>query len=372
MGFAPSCGDRTPAWNGLPVRLSGTFTGERYVRHSDASEVRAALSAEVSQCGGLVRDRLGKAASEKMAWLESLASEASFEKARERANASFVDRSLPSVKAAIDVSLTNEQAEAIATDEDATLVLAGAGTGKTSVIVGKIAHLVRNLDVSPQEILVVAYNRKAADEIRERLDADLTEVDVSTFHAFGRRVIADTEGAPSVSKLAEDDYAATRAVERILHGILDHPQELDALIEFIAYHLSPYQSAFDFEGQEEYDEYVRSVELRTLSGTLVNSYEELVIANFLTENGIEFRYEAQYPWRTATRQRRQYQPDFYLPGQDIWIEHFALDEEGKPLHRSGQAMPTVWPGRGAFMPSTAPRWSRHLAGSTDRQFFCQN
>lgn len=332
-----------PRLERIASRLSGSFTGDRYVRHSDVSEVHAALYAEVGQCGGLVQERLGKAASERLAWLESLASEANFEKARERANASYVDRSLPRAKAVAAISLTDEQAEAIATDEDTTLVLAGAGTGKTPVIVGKIAHLVRNLDVSPLEILVVAYNRKAADEIHERLDADLTEVDVFTFHAFGRRVIAETEGAPSVSKLAEDDYAATRAVKRILHDILEHPRESDTLIEFIAYHLSPYQSAFDFEGQEEYDEYVRSVELRTLSGTLVKSYEELVIANFLTENGIGFRYEAQHPWRTVTRLHRQYQPDFYLPHYDIYIEHFALDEVGNPPSKwSGYADGVAW------------------------------
>ena len=55
--------------------------------------------------------------------------------------------------------LTDEQAQNIATDEDVTLVLAGAGagTGKTAVITGKIAHLVRNLDVLPEPILALAF-----------------------------------------------------------------------------------------------------------------------------------------------------------------------------------------------------------------------
>ena len=86
--------------------------------------------------------------------------------------------------------LTEEQAEAVATDEDVTLVLAGAGTGKTAVILAKVAHLVRNVGVSPTDILVLAYNRNAAAEIRNRLPGKLAETDVSTIHAFGYRVIA--------------------------------------------------------------------------------------------------------------------------------------------------------------------------------------
>ena len=103
--------------------------------------------------------------------------------------------------AALPNPLTDEQAESVATDEDVTLVLAGAGTGKTSVVVGKVAHLVRNEGVSPDEILVLAFNRKAAAEIKERLPGDLSTAHVHTFHGFGRRVIADVEKAkPSMAR----------------------------------------------------------------------------------------------------------------------------------------------------------------------------
>ena len=61
---------------------------------------------------------------------------------------------------------------------------------------------------------------------------------------------------------------------------------------------------------------------------LVKSFEELEIANYLTEHGVEFQYED--PYETATQQHRQYQPDFFLPGHDIYIEHFALDRNGRP------------------------------------------
>ena len=66
------------------------------------------------------------------------------------------------------------------------------------------------------------------------------------------------------------------------------------------YHHAPYKSAFDFDTPDEYEEYVRDVELRTLNGDLVKSFEELAIANFLTEHGIEFRYEEPYEMATGT------------------------------------------------------------------------
>ena len=226
--------------------------------------------------------------------------------------------------------LTNEQAEAVATDEDATLVLAGAGTGKTSVIVGKVAHLIRNQDVSPDEVLVLAFNRKAADEIRGRLKGDLSAAHVHTFHSFGRRVIAESESAPTISKLAEDDLALKRAVDTIIGELLNDPEQSKAVIDFIVYHHAPYKSAFEFDTLDEYEEYVREIELRTLSGVLVKSFEELEIANYLTEHGVEFRYEDPYETATTTQRHRQYQPDFFLPGHGIYIEHFALDRNGRP------------------------------------------
>ena len=316
-------------------QLCQLLEGDCYLRHSEIAEVHALLTRLVQQCPGLVREHLGREARDALDRLAPFESIAALEEARARANRLFVVDRIPIVKsavrAALSVDLTDEQAEAIATDEDATLVLAGAGTGKTAVIVGKVAHLVRNQGVSPRDILILAYNRKAAEEIRNRLPLDCSAAEISTFHAFGRRVIARAEGlAPTISKLAEDEWRLAAAIEDILHGLLGDPRQSERMFNFIAYHLSPYHSPFEFKTPYDYAEYVRGVELRTLNGDLVKSYEELVIANYLTEHGIEFRYEAPYEVQTATRERRQYQPDFFLPEYDIYIEHFALNEQGNP------------------------------------------
>ena len=329
------------------MHVDRVLAGGTYFKHSESRKFREVLVSAVHQPGGLVRNCLRPRARSALDRLARLRSPERFEAERSKANRHFIEKSIPRVKAAarsvLSYPVTDEQAEAITTDEDVTLVLAGAGTGKTATIVGKVAHLVRNDGVQPAEILVLAYNRKAAKEIRERLPRDLSGSQVSTFHAFGRAVIAKSRGAPSVSNVAEDRSAFIHAIEDILHEVVTDPGQPVDVTDFLLYHHRPYRSAFDFKTLAEYEEWVRTVELRTLNGELVKSFEELVIANYLAEHGIRYEYDRDYPEDTATRSHRQYQPDFYLPDDDIYIEHFALDENWKPpSHWKGYEQGVDW------------------------------
>ena len=67
--------------------------------------------------------------------------------------------------------------------------------------------------------------------------------------------------------------------------------------------------------------------LTTLKQETVKSHQELVIANFLTLNGIKYLYENSYKHKTWTTEKRQYKPDFYLPDFDVYIEHFGIDRD---------------------------------------------
>ncbi len=332
---ARAAAELSPVLTQLGERLARFEASDRYRRHSRSRVLRADIAAAVLRISGaLARAQLPADAAWALARIEPLASPRVFEEAREEANARHVAASGPTVVQATSGVLsspaTDEQAAAIATDEDVTLVLAGAGTGKTAVITGKVAHLVRNEGVPPPEILVLAFNRKAAEEIRERLPDDLAGAHIATFHAFGRHVVAGAGAAPTMSKLAEDETQLDRAVDGIISELLMDPRQSDAVTDFILSHRAAYRSQFDFRTPGEYYDYVRRSELRTLSGDLVKSFEELAIANFLTRNGVAFEYEGRYEVPTATPRHRQYQPDFHLPNHGIYIEHFALDREGRP------------------------------------------
>ncbi len=310
------------------------FCRNRYLRHSTASKFFDQHRDVVRDIRGLCRlerEKLKAVAQKEYDRFVPFTSVKTLECERKRSNERFVTSSVPKVRAAASIAeldmLTDEQAEAIATDEDTTLVLAGAGTGKTSVIVGKLAHLVQNQHVDTKEILVLAYNRKAAAEIRDRLPHILAGVEISTFHSFGLKVLPMN---PDISPLAEDDKKLKSTIDRFLDDLLEDRDQSEALINFVLYNRAPWRPVYDFETISDYNEYIRSVELRTLHGEKVRSFEELTIANYLSEHCVNYLYEAPYPTNTATPQRRQYCPDFYLTDHDIYIEHFALDRKGNP------------------------------------------
>ena len=320
------------------------FDGTRYIRYSSTLPLLRRFQRAARACrSALVRRQLDSSAAAALRILEETGTtKKRFESSRGAANDRFVASRQAQVRKAVRGVAghrpTDEQATAIATDEDVTLVLAGAGAGKTAVITGKVAYLVRSQGVRPSEILVLAFNKKAAEEVKDRLRAgDLKAVEVRTFHGFGYRVIAETGVAPTLSPFAQDDARLRTAVTRWLKGLPE------LLLSFLLYHDNEYRSAFDFETIGDYYDFVRTCERRTLSGTLVKSLEEVQVANFLTANGIRFEYERKYPVATVSSAHRQYQPDFYLPEHDVYIEHFALDEDGRaPKHFRNYEEGVIW------------------------------
>ena len=91
-----------------------------------------------------------------------------------------------------------------------------------------------------------------------------------------------------------------------------------------------YEYPFNFSSEAEYTKHNRKTNPVTLKGETVKSLEEVQVANWLHCHNIKYKYERLYPHETATRDRRQYIPDFYLPEYDVYIEHFALGRWGKP------------------------------------------
>src|ERR671913_2609894 len=90
-------------------------------------------------------------------------------------------------------SLNPEQQEAVLQTDGALLILAGAGSGKTRVIAHRIAHLVSGNLCPPDRILAVTFTNKAAEEMRNRVQAllgvDCRQMWISTFHALCARLL---------------------------------------------------------------------------------------------------------------------------------------------------------------------------------------
>lgn len=91
--------------------------------------------------------------------------------------------------------LNPEQISAVTHNEGPLLTIAGAGTGKTTVITRRIAYLIDNKKAKPGEILALTFTDKAANEMESRVDVlvpyGYIDVLIATFHAFGDRVLRD-------------------------------------------------------------------------------------------------------------------------------------------------------------------------------------
>jgi DNA helicase-2/ATP-dependent DNA helicase PcrA len=96
-------------------------------------------------------------------------------------------------------NLTEEQAAAVTAPDGPVLVLAGAGSGKTRVLTTRIAHRLEQDDISPAHVLALTFTRKAAGEMRERLERligpSARHMDIGTFHAVFARVMRELDGA---------------------------------------------------------------------------------------------------------------------------------------------------------------------------------
>lgn len=251
-------------------------------------------------------------------------------------NESFIQKEIVNFKKLFNsvekYPLTQSQTRSIITDEFSNLVIAGAGTGKTSTIVGKTAYILEKGLAKPSELLLLSFARDAKREMFNRIKSRLKHnLQVKTFHSFGLGIIAKVEESkPSVSTLSTDNLKLWDMVETFIFDNLKDEAFSKLLNQYFLYYYHQYKSMFNFKTKGEYINYLKANEIRSLKGDVVKSFEECDIANFLYVNEVEYEYERDYEVKTSSKKHRQYKPDFYLPEYGIYIEHFALNKEGIP------------------------------------------
>ena len=185
--------------------------------------------------------------------------------------------------------LTPEQRLSIIADEDATLVLAGAGSGKTSVITAKAAYLVKAGIRKPEEILLLAFARDAAKKMSERIEIRCGQpLEARTFHALAYGIIAAVEGnKPALAAHATDDNAFLALLKDILRVLVASVSDVSkSIFGWFSHARLEEKSEWDFKQKHEFYMFIEKADLRTLQGEQVKSFEELMIANWLYENGI--------------------------------------------------------------------------------------
>ena len=240
-------------------------------------------------------------------------------------------------------SLDEQQRKAILVDEDNSLIIAGAGSGKTTTIAGKVKYLIQKLNIKPESILLISFTRKSADEMSERIQKKMdVSLSVKTFHKLGLDIIAEsTNKKPSILGLSPKEIL--QLLNSFINNSKGNEQYFNNLIDFLAYYLKPYKDIHEFKSDSEHNNYLKEQKLegykiinkKTKDGVEISyrerfkSQEEVFISNFLFRNNIEYRYEESYKYKTASKKFGQYKPDFYLPEYDIYIEHFGINENNE-------------------------------------------
>lgn len=235
--------------------------------------------------------------------------------------------------------LSEEQARAVICFDNRVLLVASAGSGKTSTMVAKAGYALSKGYFASDKILLLAFNSDAAAELRARIDARLRPLGLATdrmvaktFHAFGLDVIGQATGKrPSLASWLESG----RDLDALL-AMVDELKDRDTafrtnwdLFRIVLGHDLP-KFGEESEAPDSWDSTAQKEGFWTLNGEVVKSRGEQVIANWLFYNGVKYQYEAPYRLKTADAEHRQYRPDFYFPDIDSYLEHWALDENGDP------------------------------------------
>ncbi len=218
-----------------------------------------------------------------------------------------------------------EQAATIGAVDGDVQVIARAGSGKTTTLVNRALFLQQHCGVSPDEILLLAFNRKAAEEIRDRLFTYLqgSIPHVMTFHALAYALTHPKE-------IIVDEPGGERNQERALQDEIDQylreSEDVDKIRPLMTAHFKSDWGRIVSGGYnkppEEMMRFRRSLPHETLDGKYVKSSGEKVIANFLVEHGIGYQYERNFWWNDVN-----YRPDFTIfTGDDrgVVIEYLGL------------------------------------------------
>ena len=250
-------------------------------------------------------------------------------------NKEFVEKELRENKEYFDkvlkYPLDPQQRESIVNLEDNCLVISSAGSGKTSTSIAKVKYLLEKRNLRKDEILVLSYNRKTADEFQERLNvSDLT---CRTFHGFACDIIAKVEGKfPDVADntfLLQCYYQLIKTNDTFKSSVIRYVGELADITKL----------EHEYEHAEKYYEdretYGRMAPYGDMNGNPVftRSQEEKKICTWLSTHDVNFLYEQNYPIDTSTKFHRQYKPDFTiyyeLNGKRFYafLEHFGIDKD---------------------------------------------
>lgn len=247
-----------------------------------------------------------------------------------------------------NISLDEDQRRVVLSDEDYSLVIAGAGAGKTTTVAAKVKYLVERQGINPEQILIISFTNKAVSELRDKINKDLNiPCPIATFHSTGNAILHKNN--PEQLNIVEGSKLYHCVQNYLREKILRDESVVNSLILFFAsYFDAPYEgddinNFFNHMANANYatmrselDDFKKEVIDRnskkkiTIQNEIVRSVQEVEVANFLYVNNIDYTYEPIYQYNIPMA-GKPYTPDFMIQQGEhtAYIEHFGITEGGK-------------------------------------------
>ncbi len=222
-----------------------------------------------------------------------------------------------------------DQAAAVAATSGDVLVTARAGSGKTRALVTRAIFLQRHCGVRHDQLMLLAFNRKAAEEMKGRLRRAVGEnmPHVMTFHALAYALVQPEEQL-IYDRTDAEELRQSREVQDVIDEHIRSWEHRGTIRDIMLAHFREdweklTEGRFEL-AMEDFLEYRRALPRRSLRGESVKSFGEKVIANALFENNVEYKYERNFRWDGVN-----YRPDFTIPWGTggIVIEYFGRSGE---------------------------------------------
>lgn len=234
-------------------------------------------------------------------------------------------------------SLADEQLDAIADISHSCLLRARAGSGKTTVIKHKVDFLIRHAGFDPNEILVTAFNKVAADKVKNELRSQFGHSDFSTartFHSLAYQIVNPSQDI-LLDQKAGNGTSQSEFVEALFRSVIDTKME-EQLYYFLREEMQELEEAGSLLSKEDYYVLRRNRSQDSLKGDFVNSVGEKWIADFLFEHDVEYMFER--PWPALPGKLESYHPSFSVKAGTNWhnmiIEYWeAEDYQSNPSKR---------------------------------------
>lgn len=237
-----------------------------------------------------------------------------------------------------NIKLDLEQRLAILTEEDYAMIIAGAGSGKTTTMVAKVKYLIEKLKVNPKDIILISYTNKAVAELKQRLNQDFKiPVEVYTFHKFGLEVLKENNDKP-ISIVTNSYKIIFDYFNKKLSG---NKKKLEEFLFFFINYFDISNLEMDSNLGEEYCKIIKrnnyltlkkynketmdnQIEKKPLKKEWLMTNEEIMIANLLDSYNLKYDYEKPYPYL------KLYLPDFtiYVKDNIYYLEHYEIKEKG--------------------------------------------